>query len=200
MAKQEQLAALELLSNNTRAFIEQLVQTHAPTDTLLQVAKTIKTLADELAKHQHQERPAPHFNFKDAHDDTRGIVPYSPITGRYNPVAPIIDIRYDKETQQLFASIRCGRSYEGPPNSIHGGTIAGLYDQLLAMAAACFGKAGPTAYLNIRFLKPSPLFTELTFRAWVAHEEGRKVTIKGECTLDGTVLTEAEGLFIHYQG
>ena len=55
---------------------------------------------------------------------------------------------------------------------------------------------GFTAYLHVNYRRPTPLNTRLSIRAWVDNVEGRKRLIRGECTLDGVVLSDAEGLFI----
>jgi acyl-CoA thioesterase FadM len=68
-----------------------------------------------------------------------------------------------------------------------------MFDELLG-----FAQQGPgfTATLTIRYLRPTPLNRRLTLRAFVERIDGRKRTIRGSCELDGTVLAEAEGLFI----
>jgi hypothetical protein len=55
---------------------------------------------------------------------------------------------------------------------------------------------GFTAYLKVDYRRPTPLNRELSLRSWIERVEGRKRWIRGTCSLDGVLLTEAEGLFI----
>ena len=86
-----------------------------------------------------------------------------------------------------------GPAYEGPPGHVHGGLISAMFDELLGFAQL---SPGFTAYLHVNYRKPTPLNAELHLLAWVESVERRKRIVKGECYLDGQLLTDAEGLFI----
>ena len=89
--------------------------------------------------------------------------------------------------------VRFGAAYEGPPGHVHGGMVAAMFDELLGRAQQ---SAGFTGRLTITYRRPTPLHRELDLIGWFDRVDGRKRWMKGECRLDGELLTEAEGLFI----
>ena len=203
-SEQETKLAHHALAQQTRQLIDFCVQNNAPTDVLEAATQKLREINQLLQPHHNQHsgepRPFRNFNFALAQSNPQDILPYSPVTGEMNPIAPPVAVRFDKDAGKLIATVTCGQAYEGPPNCIHGAVIAGIYDQILAMASACCEMAGPTAYLNTTFKRPTPLHSELTFTAWIDKTDGRKVTIKGQCELDGHILSEAEALCIQHVG
>ena len=128
-------------------------------------------------------------------DQPNAVLPYSPITGYYHPMAPPVELEF--VDSKLIGRASFGEAYEGPNQCLHGSIIAGVYDQLLAIANIAGATGGPTASLTIHYRKPTPLHQELTFEAWTERVEGRKIYTKGRCSHNGVLLSEAEGLFIH---
>lgn len=89
-----------------------------------------------------------------------------------------------------------GPEAEGPPGHAHGGSISGILDEAMGIAAWVTGHPVVAAQLTVNFRQMVPLGTEATFEAWVERAEGRKIFTRGRL-LDGeTVLAEAQGLFI----
>ena len=80
---------------------------------------------------------------------------------------------------KAFGTVRCGYAYEGPPGHIHGGFVAAILDQFLGMAQLAGGMPGMTGSLEIRYLRPTPLNTELSLEAAVEPAGGRKTRVKG---------------------
>ena len=79
---------------------------------------------------------------------------------------------------------------------MHGGWIACAFDEMLGIANIQSGHPGMTGRLTVHYRRPTPLFRELRFRAWVDRTEGRRILSRGE-VWDGTTLTaEAEGVFV----
>jgi hypothetical protein len=146
------------------------------------------------------KRPFGHFNFAAAKTDTSDVLPFSPVSGRYNPVAPPVTMRFDATNNKVIGEVVCTKPYEGPPNMVHGAVISGIYDQILALSSVCAEKAGHTAFITVNFSKPTPLNQPLVFSAWVDKVEGRKVFVKAQCCFNNEVVTSAEGLCIEYQG
>ena len=48
-----------------------------------------------------------------------------------------------------------GRAYQGPPGQVHGGVIAGVYDQVLGLANFVVGRPGFTGTLSVRYVAPT---------------------------------------------
>lgn len=188
-------AALQELAAATRALIDSVVQVNGDIADIERLAHEIRTLTRAMAT-LPRGRCLPHYDLSRARTDTNHTLPYSPVCGPYNPIAPPVDMHYDEGARQVVGRVRCGLPYEGPKHMVHGAVIAGIYDQLLALVSATTEKPSFTAYLHTDFRKPTPLYEELEFRAWVDRLESRKMFIKGHCTLNGEILTECEGLFI----
>jgi len=167
-------------------------------DAMLQRSESMVTL---LRQHR-QKRALPLYNVNFPDGTSKGerynnLMPYSPVSGDLNPIAP--PLRYRGDGDKLCGEVSLGAVYEGPPNSVHGAVIAAIYDQLLAFANVDSGSAGPTATLKVNYLKPTPLNTPLTFVAWKAEQNGRKVLMRGECHANGELLSDCEGLFIQFR-
>lgn len=157
-------------------------------------------LLTQLRQHR-QKRALPLYNVKKSDgpltaDDCNSMQPYSPVSGALNPIAP--PLTYRPEADKLYSEITLGGIYEGPPKSVHGAVVTAIYDQLLAMANILSGTAGPTAWIKVNFARPTPLDVPLSFVAWKAEQEGRKVLLRGQCFANGELVTDCEGLFIKF--
>jgi len=192
-ATDEERQALHRVNQALRRLIEQSIRLKAPADTLDSLAQQLEQAAEQLDPHT-STRALEYYN-PNYGDDINRIQPYSPISGNYNPVAPPLEYRTDGD--KVIADITFSEVYEGPPHMVHGGIVSGIYDQLLAIACTCQDKAGPTAYLNIKYKQPTPLNKPLRFEAQIARIEGNKVYAEGHCFAGEQLLSQAEALFIY---
>lgn len=128
-------------------------------------------------------------------DDITSVMPYSPVSGRRNPIALPLRLwkHGDDEVrgEAIFSS-----TYAGPPNSVHGGIIAAVFDEILAMANVVSGRAGFTGTLTIKYHDKTPLNTPIELRGINVRRDGRKQHCSGEMRVNGKVTATAEGLFI----
>ncbi|AQA19972.1 hypothetical protein BST95_18695 [Halioglobus japonicus] len=127
-------------------------------------------------------------------DDLTACMPYSPITGKRNPISP--PIRMWRDGDEVRGEALFSPTYAGPPNSVHGGIIAAVFDELLSMANVITGAAGFTGTLSIRYHKHTPLNRPIELWAVCDNNTGRKQFTRGEMRVDGEVTASAEGLFI----
>ncbi len=120
----------------------------------------------------------------------------SPFTGRFSPLAPPIALRV--EDDEVIGDVVYGRPYEGPPGFVHGGFIAGGFDEVLGYAQARSDQPGMTGRLTIGYRSPTPLHTPLQYRARLTKFDGRKNTVTAELRVaaDDRLCAEATGLFI----
>ncbi|MBU3702548.1 MAG: PaaI family thioesterase [Acidimicrobiia bacterium] len=118
----------------------------------------------------------------------------SPFIGRANPVALPLEMTFGDGTVEARPTF--GTLYEGPPGCLHGGYIAGIFDEALGAAQSFAGQAGMTGRLTIHYRSPTPLRTELHLRAWLESVNGRKVVCKGTLHAGDRLCAEADGLFI----
>lgn len=184
------------------AYISTLRQTLELSANLDSDADSLHALTEQLTALNKQLQPAsgvkaaPHY-IADYGDDISGILPYSPISGRLNPIAPPLEV--ERNEHKLSATVTLGRVYEGPPDLVHGSVVAAIYDQIMAFSAVDQKVAGFTANLSVDYLAGTPLLKPLTFSSWVDSVDGKKVIVKAECHSDGTLLTRCTGLFITFQ-
>ena len=128
----------------------------------------------------------------------------STFSGSLNPVAPPMTIRAgttDDGRAALIGSVRLDRLREGPPRAVHGGVLAGLFDELLGGGQRLEGgPPGMTGRLTVRYRRPTPLDADLELRVWIHDERTRRVTVRGDCVVvgdePGRVTAEAEAIFL----
>ena len=87
-------------------------------------------------------------------------------------------------------------TYAGPPDSVHGGIISAVFDELLSMANVVIGTAGYTGSLTVKYHRKTPLNTPVELWAVNQKRDGRKLLCLAEMRVDGKVTASAEGLFI----
>jgi acyl-coenzyme A thioesterase PaaI-like protein len=120
--------------------------------------------------------------------------------GAHNAMAPplqlSIEARHDG-TPIAVGRVRCGSLYEGPPGGVHGGYVAGLFDDVLGRAQVLAdGPTGVTGTLSVRYKQLTPIDTDLVFEAWIDRVSGRRVVVRGTCSAGTLVTAEAEALFV----
>lgn len=190
--------ALRALVDATRRINEQASVIRADPATLRALTAEVEALRAKLAPHVG-ERALPRYRYRElATVGLNGLLPYSPVTGFYSPLAPPVVVTYEESV--VIGRVTFSDAYEGPPSSVHGGIVSAVWDQLLAMAALVSDQGGPTANLTIDYKKPTPLHVPLEFRAWTTEVEGRKVNTRGECYAAGELVSVASALFIRIAG
>ncbi|HZN15682.1 MAG TPA: hypothetical protein VFB78_15540 [Acidimicrobiales bacterium] len=124
----------------------------------------------------------------------------SPISGRSNPIAAPLLIDGFDDDGVLHAHATYGYAYEGPPASLHGGVVAGAFDEMVGVGQTASGGAGFTAHLTVRMRKTTPLHQRIDYEAGVSEVDGRKVTVWSRSMAGGEVVGEAEALMIAPRG
>jgi len=120
---------------------------------------------------------------------------HDPCCGTENPIAPPL-VLHQLADGSVIGRLVLGLPYQGPPGLVHGGISALLLDHTLGLANSRAGTPGVTADLRLRYLRPVPLFSELTITARRLSAEGRKLFAEGAISVDGEVCVQAEGLWI----
>jgi len=130
--------------------------------------------------------------------DPNEFFPYSPVVGALNPIAPPVRMwRADGDAgQEVHGEATLGAAYNGPPDCVHGGVIAEVFDELLGCVCVTNGIGGFTGTLTVVYRSTTPLSQPLTLRGWHDRSEGRKVFAKGTLHHGDTLCAEAEGIFI----
>ena len=174
---------------------------------LIDTAMSVEDVAPETLHAIAQEVDQLTFRLGRGRDEGPGYqprnhgdyLPRSPIVGEASPLSPRLDwevVNRDDGSPAVEAHGTFGAAYEGPPSFVHGGWIACTFDEVLGIANIVSGNPGMTARLIVHYRKPTPLFRELTVKAWVDRIEGRRVMSRAEMYDGETLTAEAEGLFV----
>lgn len=193
---EEQKLELRRLANALRQLVESSVALTAPLPDLTALADEAERLRARASGFAG-ERPFPRYSAP-VDGDLNTILPWSVISGPYNPIAAPVTMSQDGG--KAIGTATFGLAYEGPPGGVHGAVVAGVWDQVLAFAAMIAGTPGHTATLTTQYRAITPLHEELRFEAWVERTEGRRVHVRGRCQAGDKLLSEAEGLFIQARG
>jgi acyl-coenzyme A thioesterase PaaI-like protein len=124
--------------------------------------------------------------------------PYSPEIGSLNPISPPFSLR--QLDGEIHGKGRFGAAFCGPPESVHGGHVAAILDEVLGCTGVVSGEGGFTGTLTIRYHSTTPINTDLDVRGWVDRIEGRKMIICGEMYAGDRLCATAEGIFIRPKG
>lgn len=188
-----QRAALLRLVAAMRKITEGLMDMDAPEADLLEAAEATERFAERLEATRTGHRTWG-FAETSTSGNTHAMFDRSPLIGLGNPVAPPLRLR--EEGNEVVGTAVFGTQYEGPPGHVHGGMVAAAFDEALGMAQAMTGQPGMTGTLTVRYRRPTPLHTEVRFRARVERVEGRKIFATGTLHAGEVLCAEAEGVFI----
>ncbi len=124
--------------------------------------------------------------------DRRVYVDHGYGVGDYNPCFPQYTLELDDSGDDAGAhgTVEFPISYEGPPGLVHGGFLAVFFDCVFQELNCALGLAGKTAELSVRFRRPTPLLTPLTYRAERIVDD-RRITGHAELFLGDELLCEA---------
>jgi hypothetical protein len=155
------------------------------------VVETVRDAQRVLAAQApHDLRPRVGEHADDAH--RRVYVDHGYDVGAYNPCVPryTIEIPDDGSSGAAHGTVEFPVCYEGPPGVVHGGFLAVFFDCVLQELNCACGLAGKTAELSLRYRRPTPLLTPLTYRAQRVVDD-RRITAHAELLLGDDLLCEA---------
>lgn len=118
----------------------------------------------------------------------------NPLYGVSNPLAPPLEMR--RTADRAYGNVRFGAPYEGPPGHVHGGYLAAVFDQFLGFAQTLSGLSGMTGKLSLRYVRPTPLDTDLELEAWIKERIGRLVYVEGTLRAQGAITAKAKAMFV----
>jgi acyl-coenzyme A thioesterase PaaI-like protein len=86
------------------------------------------------------------------------------------------------------------RRYRGWANYLHGGVIGLIFDELLGWNARYLGYDAVTARMEVRYRRPIPLGSRVTFQGTVEKESTRILKMRTHAYLeDGSIAAEGRG-------
>lgn len=115
------------------------------------------------------------------------------VCGEENPNGLNVKVRYDG-IDQVEAEFIAEDRYRGWSDYLHGGVLTLIFDEMLGWLSRYMGHDAMTARLEVRYRKPVPLGSRLTFNGVLERKIKRLLDIKLCAQLeDGTVVAEGKG-------
>lgn len=186
------------VANALRSLTEVLVTSSPSVEDTHAIAQKLENTAAELSSAQRIYGRADWANSGEHGSYGQVSLELNPVAGMSNPIAPPINVWFEGEV--AHATCECGWRYEGPPASVHGGTVSAIFDQFLGMAQYLSDQPGMTAYLKVDYHRRTPLNTRLNLVGEFVSIAARKNTIRAEMFADGVKTASAEALFVQPRG
>ncbi len=195
---------LETLCSTLHELCQQVRLSTAGEDCLREATERLGAVRELLAPHTGSGSISQHvlsnrWDFEEQPEvleDAARVMCYSPFIGRKNPVSLGFKLQVDEPGKRVSGSGAFPATSAGPPDSAHGGEIAGLFDELLSAVNWTDHAGGFTGTLTVRYHRLTPLRTPLELRAEFVERSGRKTIVKGDIRHRGEVTASAEAIFV----
>ncbi|HET9772820.1 MAG TPA: PaaI family thioesterase [Acidimicrobiia bacterium] len=176
-----------------------LVGHHVEDDYLHEMAKIADGMLREVIAGERRERPVDNmkryvWGLSPGEGDRIDHFPDCIVSGAANPMG--LGMSLWRDGDEALARVRLGHAFEGAPGRAHGGIVASIFDDVMGIVLTIHSTPAFTARLTVSYLAPAPIGVELEFRARLTSREGRKLCMAAEATHKGTLIAEAEGVFI----
>ncbi len=155
-------------------------------------ADAIDALAAQLETSVPSEIPG-RFGGWSGPFDPNALFVYDCIFGRFNPIAPPLVAGWTDGVAQATGML--DRRFEGPPNAVHGGMLAAIFDQVCNVANIGSEVPGLTTELCIDYRAFTRIEYPTVFEAQVEEVTDKTVTTTARSLQDDKVTCEATGTF-----
>lgn len=103
----------------------------------------------------------------------------------------------DDAARRIIGRFRLGAEYQGAFGIIHGGVIAVVLDEVMGKVCRFRGVRAVTAEMNVEYLKPIWVDTDLVVEGYEEEMEGRNLHLIGEIKdTSGKILARSRGRFV----
>jgi acyl-coenzyme A thioesterase PaaI-like protein len=184
------------LAQAMREVIQRLVVIDAPEADLAEAADALERYSKRLAEYPNGTKYEGWAETA-VSGDVAAFFDHSPLIGLANPLSPPISLMADREQMTVEGKVVFGPAFEGPPACVHGGFISAAFDEVLGYVYSLTGNPGMTARLTIDYKRPTPLNTELLFKAQLVRVDGRKTYASGKVFANDRLTATAEALFLN---
>ena len=116
-----------------------------------------------------------------------------PIAEGASAVYPPFVVTGDEDL--LVATTRFDGAWEGPPDLVHGGYLAAGFDMVLSSMAHRVLGHSVTRRLQVRYLKPTFLGSELRYEVEASEPRGRLLSLSGRLYADDRLTMRASAEF-----
>ena len=177
----------DVLADAVRRLVDAVVRTQVPAATVTEAAAAVDAVTASLSGDLREGPYTPDLTNPFGN-------PVSLVTGPAHPYAP--PVRVSAGPDGATALFHLGSTYEGPPGLVHGGMLALVLDHVLGQAALGAGHGGMTVSLELTYLAPTPIGSDLVAEAHVVSVDGRKISLVGSVRSGDTTTVTARGLFL----
>jgi len=99
--------------------------------------------------------------------------------------------------RNVVCRVRLARRFAGPPGHAHGGIIATLLDEAMSKANRARDILAMTRHLEVNYLRPVPLATQLTLTARHVETHGRRHRCEAQIAdAAGQVFATGKAVFV----
>lgn len=183
------------LAQAMREVIQRLVEIDAPEADLAEAADALERYSKRLAGYPNGTKYEGWAETA-VSGDAAAFFDHSPLVGLANPLSPPISLMADRDQMTVAGEVVFGSAFEGPPACVHGGFVAAAFDEVLGYVNSLTGNPGMIVRLAVDYKRPTPLHTELHFKAQLDRIEGRKTYASGKVFANDRVTATAEALFV----
>jgi len=171
------------LITSTRSYLDALAAANMSSEDAGAMAEQLRLLTQRLQQNAVDEDAAP--------IGTRLDLP-----GRGHPLLlPFVADEWGASA--VRGRVVFGRFHLGGNGAAHGGTLPLLFDEVMGRLNSGGGRTvGRTAYLHVNYRHITPIERELHLEVTLDRVEGRKRFVSGRLRDGGTIVADAEGLFI----
>jgi acyl-coenzyme A thioesterase PaaI-like protein len=180
-AATDDLAARFRSADALRRLGHAIVGHHVDAAVLDDIAATAHAWLAVLDQAPPRSRPVDDMkrrSYVDADRDDLDHFPDCVVSGQANPMG--IAIRPHREGDEAVARVTLGAAFEGAPGRAHGGVVAAVFDDVMGMVLRVIATPAYTGEITVRYLAPTPVGTELEFRARLTSRAGRKLFMEAE--------------------
>jgi acyl-coenzyme A thioesterase PaaI-like protein len=182
-----------------RRFGHTLMEREADDELLDRVTRAAERTTAELETAPRRHRDFLQIKqqfFPEGVEDGQRVVHFDEcfVSGRWNPLGIGMEVRRDGD--DAVATVTLGTAFEGAPGRSHGGIVAAIFDDVMGYLLTIHEIPAFTGELTVRYLAPTPMGTELTYRSRVVHRDGRRILTEADATAEGTTVATATATFI----
>jgi len=152
-------------------------------------------VADDVVD-RRKRRGRSFFNVPRVDDDPQeqSLFEDSAFSGRSNPMATNARFWVDNDVAHMVVIFDAVT--EGAHDRVHGGVVAGLFDELVGAMISSLREPAFTVQLNVRFREGTPLGVPVEGTARITGRDGRRISLTAEMHSGEHVVAEAEALFL----
>jgi acyl-coenzyme A thioesterase PaaI-like protein len=102
------------------------------------------------------------------------------------------------DRRSLAGAVSFDERHQAGPGIVHGGLVSAVLDEATGLLATHYRFPSVTARLFVRFRRPVPINAELSVRAFVESERGRRTSVSGELRgPEDDVLADAKSVYVN---